>query len=59
MPVTKENVMKYTLRNKNGFEVSLISFGAIIQSILVADKNNQRLNIALGFDVFDGIDHRI
>lgn len=46
-----EEVTKYTLINKNNFEVSVISYGATIQSILLPDKN---LNVALGFETLKG-----
>lgn len=50
----RQVVKKYTMTNKNGFAVSLISYGATIQSVWVKDKNGQKINIALGFDTIEG-----
>lgn len=49
-----EEVKKYTLVNANSFEVSVISFGASIQSVVLKDKNGKPLNVALGFDSIEG-----
>ena len=43
----------YTLKNKNGVEVCITNFGGRIASILVADKNGAKQDIALGFDNID------
>jgi len=50
-----EEVTKYTLSNGNNFEVNVISYGASIQSILLNDKSQTSLNVALGFDSLKGI----
>ena len=49
-----EEVIKYTLVNQNNFEVTLISFGATIQSIVLLDKTQKPLNVALGFETLKG-----
>ena len=49
-----EEVKKVTITNKNDFSVSVISFGAAIQSITVKDKNGQPTNVVLGFDTIEG-----
>ncbi len=43
-------VEEYTLRNDAGLEVKLITFGGILTSIRVPDRNGRLVNIALGFD---------
>lgn len=49
---TKSGVVidRYTLRNKNGLEVSVINYGGIITSLLTPDKNSVLEDIVLGFD---------
>jgi aldose 1-epimerase len=44
----------YTLRNDNGMEVSLLTYGGIIQSIKVPDKNGQFGDVVLGYDSLAG-----
>lgn len=39
----------YTLKNKNGFTVYLTNFGARIVGILVPDKDDNFIDVALGF----------
>lgn len=43
-------VTKYTLKNKNGMEVSFIDLGAVITSIIVPGRDGVLDDIALGFD---------
>ena len=43
-------VDQVTLKNKNGVEVQAISYGAIITSIKVPDRNGKFADVALGFD---------
>ncbi len=45
---------RYTLTTSDGFEVALIEYGAIIQSIRQADKQNQFDEITLGYDDLQG-----
>jgi len=45
-----ESVDVYTLINPNGMEVRAITFGGIITSIRVPDKNGKFDDVALGFD---------
>jgi aldose 1-epimerase len=49
-----EKVMKYTLKNDNDFEFSVISYGATLQAIYMNDKNGKINNLALGFDTVEG-----
>ena len=44
-----EQVYKYLLKN-NDCEVEVITYGGIITSIKVPDKNNNLIDVALGFD---------
>jgi aldose 1-epimerase len=44
----------FTLRNENGVEVSVLSYGAIIKSIKTPDRNGTFTDIVLGFDTLDG-----
>jgi aldose 1-epimerase len=43
-------VKLFTLTNKNGMEVKIMNFGAVINSIVVPDRNGKMENIVLGFD---------
>ncbi|KPJ06986.1 Aldose 1-epimerase [Papilio machaon] len=49
-----EIVKKYTWQTKSGFKVSIISYGATIQSILVPDKVGELNDVVLGFDDING-----
>jgi aldose 1-epimerase len=44
----------YTLTNENGNQIQMINYGAIIVSISVPDRNNNRTNVTLGFDKLEG-----
>lgn len=43
-------VDKYTLTNVHGVRVGILTYGGIIQSIVVPDRNGKLDDIALGFD---------
>ncbi|MCI9080555.1 MAG: galactose mutarotase [Lachnospiraceae bacterium] len=43
-------VTKYTLKNKNGMEVSFINLGAVITNIVVPGRDGVFEDIALGYD---------
>lgn len=45
-----ERVEKYVLSNDNGVEASIITYGAIIQSLLVPDRNGKLEDVTLGYD---------
>ncbi|XP_068623124.1 galactose mutarotase-like [Battus philenor] len=49
-----EPVKKYTWQSESGFRVSVISYGAIIQSVLVPDKNGKLSDVVFGFDDLQG-----
>ena len=44
----------YTLRNKNGVEACILTYGGIIQSLKVPDKNGRLGDVVLGYDNLDG-----
>jgi aldose 1-epimerase len=41
---------KYTLTNSHGMQVSVITYGAVLQSVIVPDKNGKADDVLLGFD---------
>lgn len=41
---------QYTLANDNGMTVTILTYGAIIQSLTVPDKDGKPGNVVLGFD---------
>jgi aldose 1-epimerase len=43
-------VYLYTLRNTQGMEVDVITYGAIITAIRIPDRNNEPGDVVLGFD---------
>ena len=55
-PITKkqEDITRFTWANKNGMSVSLISYGAIIQSIKVPSRSGDLDDVVLGFDDIAG-----
>ncbi len=55
MASTNQSVTKYTLTNKSGAKVELISYGASIAGLWVPDKNGKLVDVVLGFDDFDGM----
>ncbi len=52
LPDNRE-VLHYTLRNKKGFELSVINYGAVITSLKVPTADNTKTDIVLGFDTLD------
>lgn len=45
-----EKIYAYTLSNKNGMSVTVLNFGANVNSICVPDKNGKVEDVVLGFD---------
>ncbi|HEX7652093.1 MAG TPA: aldose epimerase family protein [Verrucomicrobiae bacterium] len=47
-------VYLYTLRNDNGVEAKIMTYGGIIQSLKVPDKSGKLGDVVLGYDQLDG-----
>lgn len=47
-------VARYTLTNKNGMTVKVMTYGAIVTDIVVPDKDGKPADVALGFDDLAG-----
>ncbi|MEV6347469.1 aldose epimerase family protein [Actinoplanes sp. NPDC051851] len=47
-------IEKWTLTNRNGLSVSILSWGATVQSVLVPDRDGTLAEVALGFADLDG-----
>ncbi len=45
-----DNISLYTLRNKNGIEIKVTNYGAVITSIVTPDRNGQLTDISLGYN---------
>ncbi len=46
-------IERYTLANRNGMSVSILTYGGIVQSLTVPDRNGRLDNVVLGFDNLD------
>ncbi|HKW30710.1 MAG TPA: aldose epimerase family protein, partial [Verrucomicrobiae bacterium] len=44
----------YTLRNRKGMEARIMTYGGIVQSLKVPDKNGDFGDVVFGFDTLDG-----
>jgi aldose 1-epimerase len=47
-------VERYVLKNSHGMEVDVITWGAIVQRIVVPDRKGTPADVVLGFDTLDG-----
>ncbi|MDY7560843.1 aldose epimerase family protein [Pseudomonas sp. 10B1] len=47
-------IEKYTLRNSHGMQASIITWGGVLQSLIVPDKNGKADDVVLGFDDIQG-----
>ena len=52
--INGQSVEKYTLKNKLGQEVDIVTYGATITSIRIPDKHGKIADIVLGFDNIEG-----
>ena len=48
--INEKPVKLYTLKNKNGMEVSITNYGGRIVSLVVPDKDGKPTDVVLGFD---------
>lgn len=48
-----DDVYLYTLKNESGVEVSITSYGGIVTSIKVPDRNGVFGDVVLGFEMID------
>lgn len=51
---SQENVTLYTVTNIHGNYVNFLDYGAIIQSLIIHDKNGKAIDVVLGYDSADG-----
>lgn len=49
-----EDVVSYSLTNRNGMRVGLINLGATVTAVNVPDKDGKTANVTLGFNDLDG-----
>ncbi|MFC6340250.1 galactose-1-epimerase [Pseudomonas sp. CCM 7891] len=47
-------IEQYVLRNGNGMQATVITYGGVLQSLIVPDKNGQLDDVVLGFDDVQG-----
>ncbi|MBC3385811.1 aldose epimerase family protein [Pseudomonas sp. SWRI179] len=47
-------IEKFVLRNSHGIEATVITYGGILQSLIVPDKNGMTADVVLGFDDVQG-----
>lgn len=47
-------VALYTLKNKNGVEAAVITYGAVVQALKIPDRKGQSADVTLGFDTLAG-----
>ena len=52
--IAGEEVTRYTLTNEAGMSVAILTYGGIVQSILVPDRDGELANVTLGFASFEG-----
>ena len=49
-----KTVELYTLKNDAGAEARIMTYGGIVQSLIMPDKHGQMADVVLGFDTLDG-----
>ncbi len=45
-----ENVEQYTIRNENGLELQVITYGGIIRTLRIPDRENNFTDVVMGFE---------
>ena len=45
-----DNIKLYTFTNRNGAQIKVTNYGAIITSIIVPDRDGKMADVALGYD---------
>lgn len=53
--VNGQEVKKFTLKNKVGQEVDVVTYGATVTAIKTPDKHGNIEDVVLGFDKVEGI----
>lgn len=48
------DIQKFTISNDNGITASVISFGAILASLRLPDRQSEVEEVTLGFDTLEG-----
>lgn len=48
-----EEVYKYTIHNQQGASISVLNYGAILQSVCVPDEKGNLIDVVLGFDTIE------
>lgn len=48
--IGNEEIMLYTLKNKNGMSVKITNYGGIVTSLIVPDRQGRATEVVLGFD---------
>ncbi len=55
---SKGNVCNaYVLKNKNGMQVEVLDYGAIVRTIEVPDRNKDLVDVVLGYDTIEGYEN--
>ncbi len=49
-----EEVLEFTLKNNSGIEMKVITYGGIITTLMLPDKNGKFEDVALGYDNIEG-----
>ena len=52
--INEEPVKLFSLQSPGGMRVDITNYGGIVQSIYVPDRNNQLVDVALGFESLSG-----
>ena len=47
--MNKDRIQSHTLQNNNGMSLTVLNYGAIIQKLIVPDKNKREINVVLGY----------